>query len=63
MGRDDEALELLLHLDNDEDMHSLASFLGYGHFDASQFPNFLAVLEAQGIKPYAPQAVPYQCKI
>ncbi|MCH8071229.1 MAG: hypothetical protein IIA09_04715 [Proteobacteria bacterium] len=62
MGRDDEALELLLPLDNDEDMHSLASFLGYGHFDASQFPNFLAVLEAQGIKPYAPQAVPYQCK-
>ena len=62
MGRDDEALELLLPLDNDEDMHSLASFLGYGHFDASQFPNFLAILEAQGIQPYAPQAVPYQCK-
>ena len=63
MGRDDEALELLLPLDNDENMHSLASFLGYGHFDASQFPNFLAILEAQNVKPYAPQAVPYLCKI
>lgn len=63
MGRDDEALELLLPLDNDEDMHSLASFLGYGHFDARQYPNFLVILAAQGIEPYAPQAVPYQCKI
>ena len=63
MGRDAEALEMLLALDNEENMSSLASFLGYGHFDASRFPNFLAILEAQGIKPYAPQAVPYQCKI
>ena len=62
MRRDDEALELLLPLDNDEDMHSLASFLGYGHFDASQFPNFLAILEAQGIKPYAVKPVPYRCE-
>ena len=63
MGRDEEALEMLQALDNDADMSSLASFLGYGHFDARQYPNFLAILEAQGVEPYAPQAVPYQCKI
>ena len=63
MGRDEEALEMLQALDNEANMSSLASFLGYGHFDASQFPNFLAILEAQGIEPYAPKPVPYQCKI
>jgi TolB-like protein len=63
MGRDDEALEITRSLDNDENMSSLASFLGYGHFDARQFPNFLAILEAQGIEPYAPKPLPYQCKI
>jgi len=63
MGRDKEALEMLLVLDNDEYMASLASFFGYGHFDARQFPNFLAILEAQGIEPYAPKRLPYQCKI
>ena len=62
MGRDEEATEMLKALDNDADMTSLASFLGYGHFDARQYPKFLAILEAQGIEPYAPKRLPYQCK-
>jgi len=62
MGREDEATKMLQALDNDADMSSLASFLGYGHFDARQHPNFLAILEAQGIEPYAPKRLPYQCK-
>ena len=62
MGRDDEALEFLRTLDNIENMSSIASFLVYSHFDARQFPNFLAILEAQGIEPHALKPVPYRCK-
>jgi TolB-like protein len=62
MGRDDEALQMLQTLDNAENMTSLASFYGYGHFDARQFPHLLAILEAQGIDPYAAKPIPYQCK-
>jgi len=62
MGRDEEATEMIKALDNKENMSSLASFLGYGHFDVRQYPNFLAILEAQGVEPYAPKRLPYQCK-
>ena len=62
MGRYDAALKLMQPLDDEETLHSLASYLSYGHFDARRYPNFLAILEAQGIEPHAPKTIPYQCK-
>ena len=62
MGRDDAALILLQPLDNEENLYSLASYLSYGHFDARRYPNFLAILEAQGIAPHERKTIPYQCR-
>jgi TolB-like protein len=61
MDRNDEAVSWLTPFDENGDFHLLADFLAYGRFDATAFPNFLAVLEMQGVEPHAPQAVPLRC--
>jgi len=61
MDRDDDAMALLAPFDERRDFYALADFLAYGRFDARQFPNFLAMLESQGVEPHPPQPVPYRC--
>ena len=62
LGRDDEATQMLQAFDNAENMTSLASFLRYGHFDPSQYPNLLGMLAAQGIEPRPLKTLPYRCR-
>ncbi len=61
MDRNDDAVALLTPFDERRDFYMLADFLGYSRFDAGQFPNFLAMLESQGIDPRPPQTIPYRC--
>jgi TolB-like protein len=62
MGRKEEAVEMLRAFDNDDNMTALASFFIYGQFDARNYPNFLSLLERQGIEPHALKPVPYRCE-
>jgi len=62
MGNEQEALELLLALDDREDLGSLGGYLAYAYFDTSQFPNLKALLEAQGAVPREPREIPYRCE-
>ena len=63
MGRDDEAVNVLMPYDANEEFKTLADFMTYGRLDVTAFPNFLAALELQGIEPHAPQIVPYRCPL
>ena len=35
----------------------------FGRFDATAFPNFLAMLESRGVAPHPPRPVPFRCEI
>jgi TolB-like protein len=63
MGRDEEAFEALIDLDDAEDLGALDDFLTYAYFDARLFPNLMALLQVQGIDPREPRDIPYRCKI
>ena len=62
MGNDEEAVELLMEFDSNEDMMTLTSFLSYGSFDSTPYPNLTALLESQGIERGEPIKLPYQCR-
>lgn len=55
--------QVLMELDAEGDIGSLADYLSYAFFDARQFPNLMNMLEAQGIEPRAPKKIPYQCGV
>ena len=63
MGREEDAIALLMELDNSIPLNPLASFLNYNYFDPSPYPNLMAWLEAQGIPPRNPVKIPYRCKL
>ncbi|MEX2517362.1 MAG: hypothetical protein WD572_10740 [Gammaproteobacteria bacterium] len=58
MGREAEAAQVLMELDAEGDIGSLADYLSYAYFDARQFPNLMNMLETQGIEPRAPKKTP-----
>ena len=63
MQKEQEAFEHLASLENNEDLRGIGDMLTYAYFDARQFPNLMALLEAQGIEPREPLDIPYRCKI
>jgi TolB-like protein len=62
MGNEEEAVEALMAYDDEQDMMTMTSFLGYGTFDRRQYPNLMALLESQGIDWGEPVETPYQCR-
>ncbi len=63
MSRDEAATQALMPYDDVEDFVVLADFLSYGRFDATEFPNFYAMLESRGVEPHPPLPVPFRCEI
>jgi TolB-like protein/tetratricopeptide (TPR) repeat protein len=62
MGQHEKAFETLASLDDRDDLASLSDFQTYPYFDASLYPNLMALLESQGITPRKPHDIPYRCK-
>jgi TolB-like protein len=62
MGNEEQAVEALMAFDDEQDMITMTSFLGYGTFDPRPYPNLMAVLESQGIEWSEPVETPYQCR-
>jgi len=62
MGLDDEAHEMLVPLDENRELEALFDFVSYHYFDASQYPNLVELLKAQGVEPREPMEMPYRCK-
>ena len=63
MQKEQDAFEVLIHLDKREDLSGIGGFMTYAYFDARQFPNLMALLESQGIEPREPLDIPYRCEI
>jgi len=62
MGRDEEARQIMMDLDDSGDLATLADYLTYAYFDARAYPNLMAMLRSQGIEPRAPKEIPYRCR-
>ena len=62
MGNEEHAVETLMAYDDEQDMITMTSFLGYGTFDPRPYPNLMAVLDSQGIEWSEPVELPYQCR-
>jgi TolB-like protein len=62
MDRKEEAAAALMPLDNGEILHPLASYLVYGPFDPTPFPNLMSMLEDQGITSLKVVEIPFRCK-
>ena len=62
LGDDEGAINALRKYDAKQDMTTMTSFLTYGTFDPSPYPNLMAVLEAEGIGRKQIVKLPYQCK-
>lgn len=62
MGNDQEAIEILIELDDRDDLSSIGDFLSRAYFDARSFPNLMALLEAQSLEPRQPMEIRYRCK-
>ena len=63
MGRQDEARQIRMNLDESGDLETLSDYLSYAYFDARVYPNLMAMLASQGIEPRAPKEIPYRCRI
>lgn len=61
MNRIDEATEFLRSLDQPGGLYSLAAYLDYPFFDASQYPNLQRVLEQERIVRPAYEPISYAC--
>ena len=62
MGNDEQAVESLMEYDSNEDMMTLTSFLSYGSFDSTPFPNLTALLESRGMERGELIKLPYRCR-
>ena len=62
MNQNDKAIETFMPLDDNENIGSLSDYLSYAYFDPRPFPNLMAFLETQGVKPREPLEIPYRCK-
>jgi len=61
IGREEEARQIMMTLDEDGDLETLSDYLSYAYFDAHAYPNLMAMLRSQGIEPRAPKEIPYRC--
>ena len=62
MGLDDDAHAVLAPLDEKMELQSLFDFVSYHYFDASKYPNLVALIRSQGVEPRDPLEMPYRCK-
>ena len=62
VGNTEEAAATLMELDAAGNIMGISDFLSYGTFDATPFPNLVALLESQGIERGEPVKMSYQCK-
>jgi TolB-like protein len=62
LGRYEDAIEDVRHLDQGVGLYALSGFLAYTHFDPRPFPNLNARLEAQGIQRPPAAQVAFFCK-
>jgi TolB-like protein len=62
MGQEQEAVDLLMDLDNQQNLRGLADFLSYRAFDPRPYPNLIALLASQAIPPREVNVVPYRCR-
>ena len=62
MGRADAANEVLAPYDRQGNLHQLAPFMIYPHFDSRAFPLLTAELTAENIERPEPLALPYACR-
>jgi hypothetical protein len=62
MGQQEKAFDTLVGID-DPNLSQLGRFQSYTYCDARLFPNFLTLLETQGIEPREPQKTPCGCKM
>ncbi len=61
-GQKDKAYEYVRPYDDNKDMRSMWAFYRYGSFDATRFPNLMAMLAEQGIEPHPEIEKPYRCR-
>jgi TolB-like protein/Flp pilus assembly protein TadD len=61
-GQKDKAYEYIRPYDDNKDMRSMWAFYVYGTFDATRFPNLMAMLAEQGIAPHPELEKPYRCR-
>ena len=61
LGREDEAYDVVRAVASEDVPYSLATFLGYGQFDVSQFPVLQQRLVEEGAERMLPIPVPYVC--
>lgn len=62
IGRDDDAQQVLMPLDEQEDIERLIEFVSYHYFDPRPYPNLMERIKAQGVEPRDPLEMPYRCK-
>ena len=62
LGNDEEAVDVLREYDARGDMTTMTSFLTYGTFDATPYPNLMALLRSEGIERGELVKLPYQCR-
>lgn len=61
-GQKDKAYEYVRPYDDNGDMRSMWAYYSYGTFDATRFPNLMAMLTEQGIEPHPELEKPYRCR-
>jgi len=62
LGRDDDALEVLLPYDTPDTLPLLSGFLAYRSFEARDFPLLWKTLTAQGINRPSARPMAYRCE-
>ena len=62
LGRKQEAVALLMPLEQGGYLQALAGFLSYRHFDPTPFPSLMRVLEREKVQRPPPIELPFACR-
>ena len=61
IGDDESAEQLFAEYDERGDFVTMATYLGYEHFDPTPYPNFMQSMAGQGIEDRRISKLPYRC--
>ena len=61
IGDDESAEQLFVEYDERGDFITIATYLGYEHFDPTPYPNFMQSMAGQGIEDRRISKLPYRC--
>ena len=61
VGDDERAYRLFVEYERQGDYGSIWPYLGYSHFDPSEYPDFLAAFAGQGLEERPVLELPYRC--